>query len=1264
MNRLLATARQNIPLSIGIGVVVALLLTHFADSGKAPFGVILQGAVYGSVTGLLALGLVLTYRSDRIVNFAYGSMGGVGGTIGVLLYLQHGWNWAAAIAVGLVSGAIVGGLVEVLVIRRFARASRLILTVATIGLAQVLGGIQLLLPKWLGGTTLIGGFTTGLSGHSLNIGPVLFTGNDLVAVGAVPIAIAILAWFLLRTDAGIAVRAAADNRDRALLLGIPVQRLATVVWAVAGLLASLAVILPAPNQGLTIDAAAGPTLLLPALAAAVIAGMESLPIAVVAGIGLGILNSLIGWNFNKQSVTTVAFLIIILVALVLNRGPIGRREGAEESTLSLAGGGSREIPAVLRNLPEVLAMRIGGPLALLAAAILIPLTTSPATIQIFSTTVIYGIVAVSLVVLSGWGGQVSLGQYAFVGLGAVLTGDLLNHFNLDLFICLIASGVAGAFLAVLVGVPALRMRGLFLAVTTMALAVAMDAFFLNPVNFNSLIPGTITRPVLWKRFDLQSERPLYYLCLGFLLFVIVFVRGIRRARPGRVMVATRDNPRAAAAMAVPTTRVTLLSFVTSGAIAGIAGGLHATILQAVGFGTYPPSESLLVFSMLIIGGVDSIFGALLGVGAVELAVHTYPQYQLLITGTGLLIILLVLPSGLIGAVNWVRDRLLVLVANRRGIDLVATAAGSNVDITEPIVPEQVTAIPDGTLLHCRNVETSYGAMQVLFGVDLDVNDGEVVALLGTNGAGKSTMLKVVAGLMSAAPGEVRYHGRDISKLSPQERVKAGLTLMPAKSIFPSLTVGENLRVAAWLSRKDTASLTRSRSRVIDLFPTLGERDNQLAGTMSGGQQQMLSLAMALRTTPKLMLIDELSLGLAPTVVSRLLDVVQELVDEGITIVIVEQSVNVALEVAKRAVFLERGSVRFSGDTADLLERNDVLRSVFIHGAAGVAAELHAADVSSPELNGGSVGGGGKRAAAAAKSNGGTARTIADIVAAPTVLECVYVGKAFGGIRVLNDIELSLHKGEILGLIGHNGAGKTTLFDVICGFLRPEHGRVLLGGADVTDLAPADRAFLGLGRSFQEARLYPALTVQETVAVALERHLTSRDLVAAALRLPASTLSELEVAVRVDELLDKLGLHKYGESQIGALSTGTRRIVELACVLAQDPAVVLLDEPTAGVAQRESEALGPLLRQVREDAGCTMLVIDHDMPLLTSLCDRLVALELGEVIAEGAPTSVLENPRVIESYLGVEGAAIDRSGTTAKKAPAKRAPRKKTAAAKS
>ncbi|HVY11772.1 MAG TPA: ATP-binding cassette domain-containing protein [Mycobacteriales bacterium] len=1213
-------------ISTGAGVLVAIVVVCLASPGHAPFGIVLQGALFGSIIGLQALGLVLTYRSDRIVNFAYGSMGGVGGTIAAMLYLGQGWNWPLAVAAGLVSGALLGALTEILVIRRFAKSSRLILTVATIGLAQVLGGIQLLLPGWLGGPSLVGGFSTALSHHSLNVGPVLFTGNDLVTVLAVPIVIVALGWYLLRTDSGIAVRAIADNRDRALLLGVPVRRMATIVWTVAGLLATIAVILPAPSQGLTIDAAAGPSLLLPALAAAVLAYKESLPIAVVAGIGLGILQQLVAWNFTKASAPDVAFLIVILLALLLLPGQRGRREGAQETSLS-AGGTAREIPAQLRRLPEVVAARLSGKVALLALVVFAPLAFDAPTVRIFSTTAIYAIVAVSLVLLTGWSGQVSLGQYAFVGFGGVLVGNLMNHWNLDFFVCLVAAAAAGAFLAVLVGLPALRIQGLDLAVTTLALAVAADAFFFNPTNFSSLIPNTITRPVLWKRFNLDlntatsatnAERTLYFLCLGVLLVAIAIVVGLRRTRPGRVMIATRDNPRAAAAMAVPTTRIKLVGFVVAGAIAGIAGGLHAVIQTSIGYHTYEPAESLLVFSMVIIGGVDSIMGALLGVVLIEWAVYTWPQYQLVITGAALLFILQVLPGGLGSVVFALRDRLLKVVARRRGIDLTASADGAvsaaPVDDVSPAAKQEVS----GALLRCDGVEASYGSMQVLFGVDLDVADGEIVALLGTNGAGKSTMLKAVAGLLSASPGKVWFDGADITKLSTEARAARGLSLVPAKSIFPSLNVAENLRVAAWLVRKDKTQIAAGRAKAFELFGQLADRERQLAGTMSGGQQQMLSLAMALQSKPKMLLIDELSLGLAPSVVGRLLEVVRELSADGVTIVIVEQSVSVALEVAERAEFLERGTVRFAGPTAELLERTDVLRSVFIGGAA--------ADVMTSSN-------GRKPRKKSAKT---TAKELAEIVARPTVLECFDVGKSFGAVRVLNDIGLQVHKGEIVGLIGHNGAGKTTLFDVICGFLPADAGRVVLGGSDVTDFGPSDRAIIGLGRSFQEARLFPGLSVAETVAVSLERHLESRDLVAAALRLPASTLSEAAASERVHELLALLGLSKYADTLVGELSTGTRRIVELACVMAQRPAVVLLDEPTAGVAQKETEALGPLLRKVRDETGATLLVIDHDMPLLTSLCDRLVALELGQVIAEGAPADVLDDERVVESYLGVAG----------------------------
>jgi branched-chain amino acid transport system ATP-binding protein len=489
-------------------------------------------------------------------------------------------------------------------------------------------------------------------------------------------------------------------------------------------------------------------------------------------------------------------------------------------------------------------------------------------------------------------------------------------------------------------------------------------------------------------------------------------------------------------------------------------------------------------------------------------------------------------------------------------------------------------------------------------------------------------------------GKVIFKGEDITKVPADATAKRGISLMPGgKGVFPTLTVDENLRMAAWLIRDDSDRIEMSKSDVLDLFPVLAERHNQMAGNLSGGEQQMLALGSALMTRPELLMIDELSLGLAPTIVGQLLEVVQEIHDRGTTIVIVEQSVNVALNLSKRAVFMEKGEVRFEGPASDLLERPDILRSVFIAGAASQdAAEgaLHVDGHKPPA----------RRSRTAAKKQPAVAEEESRIAPdAKLVLACHDLVKRFGGITAVDHVDLEVRQGEIVGLIGHNGAGKTTLMDCVSGFLPVDGGRVILRGVDVTDWAPHLRSKGAMGRSFQDALLFPTLTVFETIAVARERHLASRDMFAAALQLPASFESELEVAAVVADLIDLMGLAAYRQKLTGELSTGTRRIVDLACILAQDPKVLLLDEPSGGVAQKETEALGPLLRRIQQHTGCSILIIEHDMPLLSGLCDRLVALELGGVIAEGTPTDVLNHPAVIASYLGTDEKAIARSGST-------------------
>ncbi len=527
------------------------------------------------------------------------------------------------------------------------------------------------------------------------------------------------------------------------------------------------------------------------------------------------------------------------------------------------------------------------------------------------------------------------------------------------------------------------------------------------------------------------------------------------------------------------------------------------------------------------------------------------------------------------------------------------------------------------LLLVRGVEVAYGNVQVLFGVDLEVGEGEVVALLGTNGAGKSTLLNAISGVTEADRGAIIFDGRDITHAPPNEIAAMGIAQVPGgKGVFPSLSVKENLELAAWLHRKgddDHVGL----ARVHELFPILTERSGAAAGDLSGGQQQMLALAMAFLSKPKLLMIDELSLGLAPIIVAQLLPVIEEFRQQGTTVILVEQSVNVALDVAQHAFFLEKGEVRFNGPTAELLDRPDVLRSVFL---AGVGADDAPAPVRTSD---GMVD---------VRHGGDDASEGAD----DALLRTIEVGKSFGGIAAVHDVSLHVSPNEILGIIGPNGAGKTTLFDLLSGFVPVDRGRILLAGEDVTDLGASGRAARGLGRSFQDARLFPSLTVEEALAVSLERWVGSRSPLSAALHLPNVYDAEIKTQARVDELIEVLGLGAYRDKFIRELSTGTRRVVDLAGLLAHRPTVILLDEPSSGIAQREVEALAPMLPRIRDNTGASLIVIEHDMPLLRSVSDRLVAMDQGAVIATGLPDAVLADPVVVESYLGPDRTAVDRS----------------------
>jgi branched-chain amino acid transport system ATP-binding protein len=323
--------------------------------------------------------------------------------------------------------------------------------------------------------------------------------------------------------------------------------------------------------------------------------------------------------------------------------------------------------------------------------------------------------------------------------------------------------------------------------------------------------------------------------------------------------------------------------------------------------------------------------------------------------------------------------------------------------------------------------------------------------------------------------------------------------------------------------------------------------------------------------------------------------------------------------------MEKGEIKFDGPTADLLARPDILRAVYVKGTGSLT----------------------DGAPAGARRSERDRRSL-ELEDSRFVLEVDSLVKHFGGVTAVNGVSFGLREGEVLGLIGPNGAGKTTIFDLISGHLSNDSGRIVLRGIDVTEWSADRRAEIGLGRSFQDARIFPSLTVAENIALGLERHIDVRDHVSALFATPAMLDSEADVAYTVDDLIHLMGLQAYRDKFVSELSTGSRRIVDLAMSIAHDPSVLLLDEPSSGIAQRETEALGPLLLRIREETGCAMLVIEHDMPLITAVSDEILALDLGAVVVQGPADEVMSDPRVITSYLGGDLAAIERSGAAAPK----------------
>lgn len=941
------------------------MLQTFASTLTLAIEISQQSILVGLVTGLayaaLAAGFVLVYRSTGVLNFAHAETGAL--SVGIFLYLlvNVDLNWWIAYILAVLVGAFIGLCTELIVVRRLFNSPRLVLLIATIGVAQLLVFIKINLPQVSSPGPIPLPFSRVFEPtSSLRILP-----REYVVLIVIPLVILALAWFLGRTRFGLAVRATASNGDTARVYGTSPKTTSTIVWTIGGALAAATAILFAPftisNAAAAGTSALGASLLLRAITVGLIARMQSLPLVLVGGLAVGVLEQLVANNSSRRAVDIYLFVAVLVVVLFV------RRSRTEEASWSLSPQ-LRPVPHRLKNVFWVKHFNLIGFIGLFGIfGVFGLLVDTNSRLFTWSGIIILAIVAVSLSLLTGWAGQLSLGQFAFVGLGAMTMITFTQGNELPFVeyaitmpwgVALIWSVVIGIVAALIIGIPALRVKGLFLAVATLAFAIAAANWILLRDVFTggSTTTRAVAKPVIGPIDFGESRKAFFFFCLVSLILVAALVSRIRRTGIGRNLIAVRENEQAAAAVTVDPNRTKLIAFALSGGIAAFAGALFITLNSAIQpASVFGPDQSIRMVTIAIIGGLGSVAGPVLG----ALYVVGFPSFwdsppalvTLLTSSIGLLVLLMYFPGGIQQLVYTARDAILAAADRRLG---------------EPELPER---------------------------------------------------------------------------------------------------------------------------RVVDALPT--------------------------RRT---------------------------------------------------------GAI-------DLPDGMPALKT------KGVSVQ-------------------------------------------------------FGGNRAVNDVEFHVMPNELVGLIGTNGAGKSTLLNAVSGFV-PSTGSIEVLGKEVNGLSAHKRHQLGLGRGFQAAKLYPDLTVHETLMVALEAR-ESTKLVPTLLGLPNARASERRKRSEAADIIDFLGLGQFADSYVAALSTGTRRIVELGGLLAVDAQVLLLDEPTGGVAQKETEAFGPLIRRIQQELQAAVVVIEHDMPLVMSISDRVYCLESGEVIAEGQPEDVRSDPLVIASYLGTDTRAIERS----------------------
>jgi sulfate-transporting ATPase len=866
------------------------------------------GLGIGAVYTLLAQGVVVVYRGSGILNFAHGAMAMMGAFVFVELRDDREWPFAWSLLTAVTFTALLGVLVHQVVMRPLRRASPLARIIATLGVLIVLQAAAGL--RWGSAPRLV---SSSLPRDVWHWGD-LSIGVDRVWLLGIAVAVTTVLWAGYRyTSVGLATTALAENQRGAAALGWSPDALASANWALGGALAGLAGVLVAPLTGLQISTLT--FLVIAALAAALIAGFSSFPLTLAGGIGLGIAESEMARYVEQQGAARALPFAVIVAVLVIRGKALPVRGHVLERLPSLGSG--------------VVRARVVVPLVAVFGFLILNVFSHNLTDGI-TVSLIYAIVMLSVVVVTGFTGQLSLAQFALAGMGAWFAGRLVQSAGWPFELAALAGIVLTVPVGLLFALPAVRTRGVNLAVVTLGLGLAVQQMLFNNADYTGGADGTVVGSQTFFGWDIDAIRhPGRYGLVVFAFFVLcaLLVANVRRGRAGRRLIAVRSSERAAAALGINVVSAKLYAFGLAAAIAAIGGILLGFKTRSVLYSNFDPFQSILAVAYTVIGGVGFVIGPVLGATLVAGGVGSWLSHELLSSLDKYLVLLggLVLLAFLIQDPNGMASHN-VRLAHAIGARLRRRAPAPA--STEDLAPAAPAARVEDATLVVKGLTVRFGGVVAVDAVDLTVGTGEVVGLIGPNGAGKTTFIDAVTGFVRPAAGTVELNGQRVDRWRAHRRARAGLSRsFQSLELFEDLTVRENLRAAS--DDRDARSYLTSLVAPGDqpLPPPavaaihefrLGPHLDHRPAELPYGLRRLAAIARAVAAQPSIVLLDEPAAGLSEAESAELARLVRRLADDwGLGVLLIEHDMTFVMSICDRVAVLDFGGKIAEGTPATI-----------------------------------------------------------------------------------------------------------------------------------------------------------------------------------------------------------------------------------------------------------------------------------------------------------------------------------------------------------